>query len=65
MIFKKGMNVLAAPFLYVMSELEAFFCFKRFIMHVCPMYVINDGMKGVLAGCRVSQYNARFIKKYS
>ena len=38
--FTQGMNVLAAPFLYTMpSELEAFFCFAKFIEESCPLYV--------------------------
>ncbi|OCB91069.1 rab domain-containing cell division control protein [Sanghuangporus baumii] len=38
--YVQGMNVLAAPFLYTMpSELDAFFCFARFIEHSCPLYV--------------------------
>jgi hypothetical protein len=37
--YVQGMNVLAAPFLYVMPELEAFSCFSYFILHSCPLYV--------------------------
>ncbi|EGF99115.1 uncharacterized protein MELLADRAFT_45808 [Melampsora larici-populina 98AG31] len=38
--YVQGMNVLAAPFLYTLpSELEAFFCFTRFIEFHCPLYV--------------------------
>lgn len=54
------MNVLAAPFLYVMSEVEAFFAFKRFITKMCPTYVIKKNMKGVYAGCEVCFYTTFF-----
>ena len=37
--YVQGMNVLAAPFLVVMSELEAFGCFQALIYHGCPLYV--------------------------
>ncbi|PWN88151.1 TBC-domain-containing protein [Acaromyces ingoldii] len=38
--YVQGMNVLAAPFLYVMpSEVEAFECFCTFIEKCCPTYV--------------------------
>jgi cell cycle arrest protein BUB2 len=40
------MNVLAAPFLYVMSELDAFYCFSLFITKHCPLYV-QPALEGV------------------
>ena len=47
------MNVLAAPFLYTMpSELEAFFCFSKFIEESCPLYV-QPTLEGVHRGLRV------------
>ena len=47
------MNVLAAPFLYTMpSELEAFFCFAKFIEESCPLYV-QPTLEGVHRGLRV------------
>ncbi len=39
------MNVLAAPFLYVMPELDAYFSFTTFIQHTCPLYVGNFNKK--------------------
>jgi hypothetical protein len=48
------MNVLAAPFLYTMpSEVEAFFCFSKFIEVSCPLYV-QPTLEGVHRGLRVS-----------
>jgi cell cycle arrest protein BUB2 len=44
---------LAAPFLYTMpSELEAFFCFAKFIEESCPLYV-QPTLEGVHRGLRV------------
>ena len=38
--YVQGMNVLAAPFLYMTpSELEASFCFAKCIGESCPLYV--------------------------
>ena len=51
--YVQGMNVLAAPFLYTMpSELEAFFCFSKFIEESCPLYV-QPTLEGVHRGLRV------------
>ncbi|KAE8221070.1 hypothetical protein CF326_g8631 [Tilletia indica] len=51
--YVQGMNVLAAPFLYVMpSELEAFHCFSRFIEVCCPLYV-QPTLAGVHQGLRL------------
>lgn len=51
--YVQGMNVLAAPFLMTMSEMEAFFSFSTFIYDWCPLYVLPT-MKGVHCGLRVS-----------
>ncbi|EKM55516.1 uncharacterized protein PHACADRAFT_256196 [Phanerochaete carnosa HHB-10118-sp] len=52
--YVQGMNVLAAPFLYTMpSELEAFFCFAKFIEESCPLYV-QPTLEGVHRGLKVS-----------
>ncbi|OSX65403.1 hypothetical protein POSPLADRAFT_1054153 [Postia placenta MAD-698-R-SB12] len=49
--YVQGMNVLAAPFLYTMpSELEAFFCFAKFIEESCPLYV-QPTLEGLLDRC--------------
>lgn len=51
--YVQGMNVLAAPFLYTMpSELEAFFCFSKFIEECCPLYV-QPTLEGVHSGLKV------------
>ena len=51
--YVQGMNVLAAPFLYTMpSELEAFFCFAKFIEESCPLYV-QPTLEGVHRDLRV------------
>lgn len=51
--YVQGMNVLAAPFLYTMpSEMEAFFCFSRFIERSCPLYV-QQTLEGVHRGLKV------------
>jgi hypothetical protein len=53
--YVQGMNVLAAPFLYTMpSEVEAFFCFAKFIEDMCPLYVqptLEGVHRGLKAGC--------------
>jgi len=52
--YVQGMNVLAAPFLYTMpSEIEAFFCFAKFIEEACPLYV-QPTLEGVHRGLKVS-----------
>ncbi|KAF5370843.1 hypothetical protein D9758_002116 [Tetrapyrgos nigripes] len=51
--YVQGMNVLAAPFLYTMpSEIEAFFCFAKFIEECCPLYV-QPTLEGVHRGLRL------------
>ncbi|RXW23353.1 hypothetical protein EST38_g2523 [Candolleomyces aberdarensis] len=50
--YVQGMNVLAAPFLYTMpSEIEAFFCFAKFIEEACPLYV-QPTLDGVHRGLK-------------
>jgi len=51
--YVQGMNVLAAPFLYTMpSEVEAFFCFAKFIEESCPLYV-QPTLDGVHRGLKL------------
>jgi len=51
--YVQGMNVLAAPFLYTMpSELDAFFCFSKFIEESCPLYV-QPTLEGVHRGLKL------------
>ena len=55
--YVQGMNVLAAPFLYTMpSELDAFFCFSRFIEYCCPLYV-QQTLDGVHRGLKVRTFS--------
>lgn len=55
--YVQGMNVLAAPFLYVMqSEVEAFYCFCSFIQGCCPTYV-QPTLTGVHEGLQVRVAN--------
>ena len=51
--YVQGMNVIAAPFLYVArSEAEAFVAFIRFLSQECPGYV-RGAMEGVHKGLAV------------
>jgi cell cycle arrest protein BUB2 len=55
--YVQGMNVLAAPFLYTMpSEVEAFFCFSKFIEEFCPLYV-QPTLEGVHRGLKVCPHS--------
>ncbi|KAI9275981.1 rab-GTPase-TBC domain-containing protein [Sporodiniella umbellata] len=58
--YLQGMNVLAAPFLMVMSEMEAFFAFSKFIFRCCPLYV-QPTMKGVHCGIRLFELCLRYL----
>lgn len=51
--YVQGMNVLAAPFLYVMPELDAFYSFASLIQNTCPLYV-QPALEGVHCGLKVS-----------
>ncbi|KAI8365584.1 rab-GTPase-TBC domain-containing protein [Blakeslea trispora] len=50
--YVQGMNILAAPFLMTMPEMEAFFSFSKFIWKWCPLYV-QPTMKGVHCGLKL------------
>lgn len=51
--YVQGMNVLAAPFLYIMpTEIEAFWSFSKFIEFHCPLYV-QPTLEGVHRGLKV------------
>lgn len=58
--YMQGMNVLAAPFLMVMPEMDAFFAFSTFIYRWCPLYVLPT-MRGVHCGIRVSLFHSFFL----
>eukprot|EP00607_Mallomonas_marina_P010271 CAMPEP_0182423306 /NCGR_PEP_ID=MMETSP1167-20130531/9262_1 /TAXON_ID=2988 /ORGANISM="Mallomonas Sp, Strain CCMP3275" /LENGTH=531 /DNA_ID=CAMNT_0024602151 /DNA_START=199 /DNA_END=1794 /DNA_ORIENTATION=+ len=48
--YVQGMNILVAPFLYVMPELDAFASFSQLIMKHCPRYVLRN-LEGTHRGC--------------
>lgn len=47
--YVQGMNVLLAPFTYVMPEVDAFYAFATFIEQCCPLYVQRT-LEGVHSG---------------
>ena len=47
--YVQGMNCLAAPFLYVMNEVDAFYSFSQLIQFHCPTYV-QKNTEGVRCG---------------
>lgn len=47
--YVQGMNALAAPFLYVMNEVDAFYSFSQLIQYHCPTYV-QKNTEGVRCG---------------
>ena len=40
--YVQGMNVLLGPFLYVMSEVDSYFCMKTLLSHHIPRYVLKN-----------------------
>eukprot|EP00735_Rhodelphis_limneticus_P003685 TRINITY_DN15187_c0_g1::TRINITY_DN15187_c0_g1_i1::g.30686::m.30686 TRINITY_DN15187_c0_g1::TRINITY_DN15187_c0_g1_i1::g.30686 ORF type:complete len:320 (-),score=7.17,sp/Q55EP9/BUB2_DICDI/45.55/9e-78,RabGAP-TBC/PF00566.13/4.5e-36 TRINITY_DN15187_c0_g1_i1:39-998(-) len=50
--YVQGMNVLCAPFLYTMPEVEAFSCFHQFVHERCPTYMLPR-LAGVTVGCEL------------
>lgn len=58
--YVQGMNVMAAPFLMVMKEMEAFHTFSTFIWRWCPLYV-QPTMRGVHCGLRLLDLCLRFL----
>ncbi|ORZ18129.1 rab-GTPase-TBC domain-domain-containing protein [Absidia repens] len=50
--YVQGMNVLMAPFLMVMPEMEAFFTFTTFMWKWCPLY-IQPNLRGVHCGTKL------------
>ncbi|KAG0252974.1 hypothetical protein BG011_006626 [Mortierella polycephala] len=50
--YVQGMNVLAAPFLYAMTEMEAFYAYSNFIKYCCPLYV-QPTLQGVHCGIKL------------
>ncbi|KAG0015084.1 hypothetical protein BGZ81_011850, partial [Podila clonocystis] len=58
--YVQGMNVLAAPFLYTMSEMEAFYSYSNFIKYCCPLYV-QPTLQGVHCGIKLLEECLRKI----
>jgi len=54
------MNVLLAPILFAMPELDAFFTFSRLIKDHIPMYV-QPSLDGVHYGLRLMDECLRFV----
>jgi len=50
--YVQGMNVVCAPFLYVMPEVDAFFAFSQLVKFNCPLY-FNPGIEGAFAGLKL------------
>jgi hypothetical protein len=55
--YVQGMNVLAAPFLFTMSEMEAFYAYSNLLKHCCPLYV-QPTLAGVHCGIKVSAFGS-------
>lgn len=56
--YVQGMNVLAAPFIYTMNEVDAFFSFSKFIVDYITRYLVANNIRyvstsidGVFDGC--------------
>ncbi|KAF9400014.1 hypothetical protein BGZ94_005558, partial [Podila epigama] len=58
--YVQGMNVLAAPFLYTMSEMDAFYAYSNFIKYCCPLYV-QPTLQGVHCGIKLLEECLRMI----
>eukprot|EP01029_Cantina_marsupialis_P030524 TRINITY_DN8297_c0_g1_i1.p1 TRINITY_DN8297_c0_g1~~TRINITY_DN8297_c0_g1_i1.p1 ORF type:complete len:447 (-),score=102.96 TRINITY_DN8297_c0_g1_i1:173-1513(-) len=52
-VYVQGLNVLCAPLLYVMSEVDAFFALRA-LVNECPRYVTGD-LPGVKDGCELME----------
>lgn len=48
--YVQGMNVLLGPFLYIMPEVDSYYCFSTLISKHCPKYVTKN-LDGVYKGC--------------
>lgn len=46
------MNILSAPLLYVMPEVDAYYAFRKLITEHCPRYVASH-LEGVHVGCHL------------
>ena len=45
------MNVLLGPIIYIMDEVDAFYCFQKFL-DLIPSYLLEK-VDGVFVGCRL------------
>ena len=53
-VYIQGMNVIAAVFLHVMPELDAFHCFETLITQHCPAYFYSSSVRDAInTGCEV------------
>jgi len=52
-MYLQGMNALCGVFLYIMPELDAFYCFKSLILNLLPRYMTSN-MEGVKEGCALA-----------
>ena len=59
----QAMSKLIAPFLYVMPEADAFFCFRRFALCCCPSYFMPN-IPGVFGGLAVCLYHFPFLHPF-
>eukprot|EP00736_Rhodelphis_marinus_P008975 Rmarinus@m.7296 len=50
--YVQGMNVMCAPFLYTMPEVEAYHCYMEFMRRRCPTYVLPN-LEGAFLGCQL------------
>lgn len=48
--YVQGMNVLLGPFLYIMPELDSFFCLNTLLAQHCPKYV-SKNIDGIHRAC--------------
>ena len=58
------MNVLLAPFLYLMPEVDAFYTFKQFAQKCIPLY-LNAGITAAYTGMRVCSIFRFFLLIYN
>lgn len=55
--YVQGMSLILAPFLYVMPEVDAFYCFRRFVICCCPNYFTGQ-LAGVHVGLQVCLFQS-------
>jgi len=59
-IYFQGMNILCAPFLYVMSEEDAYIAFSTLLTKHCPRYVAPQ-LVGVHAACILADRCLQYV----